>query len=32
MRLDGVVTVVDAKHILDHLGQDGRADEQVAYE
>ncbi len=31
MRLDGVVTVVDAKHILDHLGQDGHADEQVAY-
>ncbi|MFZ4776730.1 MAG: CobW family GTP-binding protein [Terrimicrobiaceae bacterium] len=31
MRLDGVVTVVDAKHILEHLGQDGHADEQVAY-
>ncbi len=31
MRLDGVVTVVDAKHILDHLGQDGHAVEQVAY-
>jgi len=31
MRLDGVVTVVDAKHILNHLGQDGHADEQVAY-
>ena len=31
MRLDGVVTVVDARHILDHLGQDGHADEQVAY-
>jgi G3E family GTPase len=29
--LDGVVTVVDAKHILDHLGRDGHADEQVAY-
>ncbi len=31
MRLDGVVTVVDAKHILEHLGQDGHADEQIAY-
>ena len=31
MVLDGVVTVVDAKHILAHLGQDGHADEQVAY-
>ncbi len=31
MRLDGVVTVVDAKHILEHLGRDGHADEQVAY-
>lgn len=31
MRLDGVATVVDAKHILEHLGQDGHADEQVAY-
>jgi G3E family GTPase len=31
LELDGVVTVVDAKHILDHLGQDGHADEQVAY-
>jgi G3E family GTPase len=30
-RLDGVVTVVDARHILDHLGQDGHAEEQVAY-
>jgi G3E family GTPase len=29
--LDGVVTVVDAKHILEHLGQEGHADEQVAY-
>lgn len=31
LRLDGVVTVIDAKHILEHLGQDGHADEQVAY-
>jgi G3E family GTPase len=31
LELDGVVTVVDAKHILDHLGQDGHADEQIAY-
>jgi len=31
LELDGVVTVVDAKHILEHLGQDGHADEQVAY-
>jgi len=31
MLLDGVVTVVDAKRILEHLGQDGHADEQVAY-
>lgn len=31
MRLDGVVTVVDAKHVLRHLGGDGHADEQVAY-
>ncbi len=31
LRLDGVVTVVDAKHVLAHLGQDGHADEQVAY-
>jgi G3E family GTPase len=29
--LDGVVTVVDAKHILDHIGRDGHAEEQVAY-
>jgi len=29
--LDGVVTVVDARPILEHLGQDGHADEQVAY-
>jgi G3E family GTPase len=31
MRLDGVVTVVDAKHILGHLGEEGHADEQIAY-
>ncbi len=31
LELDGVVTVVDAKHILEHLGQDGHADEQIAY-
>lgn len=31
LELDGVVTVVDAKHILDHIGQDGHAEEQVAY-
>lgn len=31
LELDGVVTVVDAKHILEHLGQEGHADEQVAY-
>jgi G3E family GTPase len=31
LELDGVVTVVDAKHILDHIGQDGHADEQIAY-
>jgi G3E family GTPase len=31
LTLDGVVTVVDAKHILEHLGQDGHADEQIAY-
>lgn len=31
LRLDGVVTVVDAKHVLEHLGQDGHADEQIAY-
>ena len=31
LELDGVITVVDAKHILDHLGQDGHADEQIAY-
>jgi G3E family GTPase len=29
--LDGVVTVVDAKYILEHIGQDGHAEEQVAY-
>ena len=29
--LDGVVTVVDARHVLDHLGGDGHADEQIAY-
>jgi G3E family GTPase len=31
MQLDGVVSVVDAKHVLQHLGGDGHADEQVAY-
>ena len=31
LRLDGVVTVVDARHILDHLGEEGHASEQVAY-
>lgn len=31
MQLEGVVTVVDSKHILDHLGQEGHADEQIAY-
>lgn len=31
LRLDGVVTVVDAKHLLAHLGRDGHADEQIAY-
>lgn len=31
LELDGMVTVVDARHILDHLGQDGHADEQIAY-
>jgi G3E family GTPase len=31
LELDGVVTVVDAKHILEHLGQEGHADEQIAY-
>ncbi len=31
LELDGVVTVVDAKHILDHIGHDGHAEEQVAY-
>ena len=31
LELDGVVTVVDAKHILEHIGQDGHAEEQVAY-
>jgi len=31
MRLDGVVTVVDAKHLIEHLGKDGHADEQIAY-
>lgn len=31
VELDGVVTVVDAKHILNHIGQDGHAEEQVAY-
>jgi len=31
VELDGVITVVDAKHILEHLGQEGHADEQVAY-
>lgn len=32
LRLDGVVTVVDARHILEHLGnEEGHADEQVAY-
>ncbi len=31
LELDGVVTVVDAKHILEHLGRDGHADEQIAY-
>ena len=31
MRLDGVVTVVDAKHIEEHLGGDGHATEQIAY-
>ncbi len=29
--LDGVVTVVDARHVLQHLGGDGHADEQIAY-
>lgn len=29
--LDGVVTVVDARHVLDHIGGDGHADEQIAY-
>lgn len=31
LRLDGVVTVVDARHLPEHLGQDGHADEQIAY-
>ncbi|MBN8711413.1 MAG: GTP-binding protein [Verrucomicrobia bacterium] len=31
LRLDGVVTVVDARHVLDHLGEEGHASEQVAY-
>lgn len=32
LRLDGVVTVVDARHIMEHLGnEEGHADEQVAY-
>lgn len=31
LRLDGVVTVVDAKHLTSHLGRDGHADEQIAY-
>jgi G3E family GTPase len=31
LRLDGIVTVVDARHVLEHLGGEGHADEQVAY-
>lgn len=31
LRLDGVVVVVDAGHILDHLGGEGHASEQIAY-
>jgi G3E family GTPase len=31
LELDGVCTVVDAKRVLDHLGKEGHADEQIAY-
>ncbi len=31
LRVDGIVTVVDSRHILEHLGGDGHAQEQVAY-
>ncbi|GAT33876.1 GTPASe, G3E family [Terrimicrobium sacchariphilum] len=31
LRLDGVVTVVDARHIHEHLGGEGHASEQIAY-
>lgn len=30
-RLDGIVTVVDARHILGHLEDEGHASEQIAY-
>jgi len=30
-RLDGIVTVVDALHFAAHVGEDGHAQEQVAY-
>lgn len=31
LRLDGVVTMVDARHIHEHLGGEGHASEQIAY-
>lgn len=31
LRMDSIVTVVDAEHVLRHLGGDGHALEQIAY-
>src|SRR4030088_2406572 len=31
MELDGLVTLVDAKHISQHLGKSAEADEQIAF-